>query len=50
MGLASVFVCSQNIQIKDSESFEPIPGVVIFNNDQSINVLTDFQGVEVVFV
>ena len=45
MGLASVFVCSQNIQIKDSESFEPIPGVVIFNNDQSINVLTDFQGV-----
>lgn len=42
--LISVFVYSQNILIKDSESFEPIPGVVIYNQDQSINVLTDFNG------
>jgi len=44
VGLMSVLVFSQNIQIKDSESYEPIPGVVIFNNDQSISVFTDFQG------
>ena len=44
-GVISLWAFSQNIQIKNVETYEPISGVVIVNRSQSVNVLTNFNGV-----
>lgn len=44
VGFIGTITYSQNIQVKDRESFRPVSGAVIFNSSQSVNELTNFNG------
>ncbi|MBT8258286.1 MAG: TonB-dependent receptor [Bacteroidia bacterium] len=42
--ILSANVFSQRVVVKDKSTYEPIPGVVVFNQDKSKNAITDFNG------